>query len=327
MKTRLVPAILWIALIALFCFEGKVVAVDPPAPTFPVEYPIGSEGVMLDSAVKNPYTRIYMFYAFKEPGFSQLFGTFGNSFESFASYNAFKAHVKVRALNYKSQIEAWQPQNRPSPQAEAILYVVVWVSQPQTGNYDYDTEEVTLVIEKNLGPFYTVSANSFLELPTSNVRSVSYITNIQQLNIEVQTTAGLYCNEWKASTQSWTNTSGVYPPEKVTRNAAFFNSWYGTGTNRVRIKTKIGPFVREYTQDGQQTVSPTIMLMSSNKVGAYIPKGVDVTFQSSTNMINWVNKNTFSWSLHTNQVWMPDSQPTALPENKPPREFYRAIVR
>jgi hypothetical protein len=261
---------------------------------------------MMDSAVTNNYTWVYEFFAFREPGDTQPYGTANYPFRTFSSYDSFRTFAITNAWRMKKHIDDdFEPKYQPSALAEATLYVVIYFSQPPPGeSYDQETERNTLFIEKNLGLYHEVTTNDLTDIEPYYLRGVSWIPNLQQFSAEVQTPTGLYQNQWNASTQSWTNTDGKNLVGEIVGKAILFDGCYISPTNHARFSAQMGSLKGTYTQDGPR-ITPSSLQIRENQLTVSMSKGSDTIIESSINNESWVDEVIIPWSLHTNKAYVP----------------------
>lgn len=271
----------------------------------PARLSIGSEEIVLNSTVGNPHSQIFIFMSFKEPDIAQEYGILSSPIKTFQKYTDFLVYVRTNAVCFRNEILAWPKEEQPSLYATAKLYVVVWVSQPIVGNYDWRSEKVTLEITKNLGNFWDFSTNSLVDLPPHNIRSVTWLTNVTKVILDVHTPSGVYQNQWSQEMGSWTN---GYRFEEMYKNILFHDVLYSMGTNRTRItltSTSQEASSKSYTQAGE-AIQPPVMSIDNKNVGVHLSRGADTILQSSTNGgKDWLNETSCGWASKTNLLLFP----------------------
>jgi len=187
----------------------------------------------------------------------------------------------------------------------------------------------------NLGVLTNISSNLFAtavkthSLPMLAMIPVTGLVGYKVVVTNAQAGTNIYSYVWPVGSallnpaQKPNSIGFGFPAEKTTTGVMVGNEWYCDGTNDVRITLLANGSSMTYTGDGDALVSGTVSISYSNgsvTVSSTVPSGSDVSFQGSTDLINWQEVARFGYGLHTRHI-------AFTVDNNVSQMFYRYVAQ
>lgn len=180
-----------------------------------------------------------------------------------------------------------------------------------------------LVADRDIGQASQITENSFSSVDPTYLASVVAVTNLERFSVSVQ------LDSEQQYIYSWNTTNGQmvhdpYPPhpDNLTKtNLLILNEWYSVADAMARITLANASQTNVYTQHGSLLRGGALKVLPTC-LEATIPRGADVSLESSPDLINWMPMEfTLPWYLGTERASVP------IDTTSSSRQFYRAFVR
>lgn len=274
MKIRFVPVI--ILFTSFFCVVNTK---GFDSPTLPASLPMGSVEIFRSWIVTNQIVGVdCSLYFTNKSGEAEAWGNFGG--KTFKTYRAYQQFVATNGLGIFTEHYSTIDLSKSVRFVHGIFYSI-----PELKPNDIVE---CLRVNTNIGLASSITSNSFLNLPTQTEFAQIHVPGLEKFVVEVK---GVYTNSWPApiigpGVQSDSPTK--FPTELTTNNYVVLNPWYSIGdTNETRITIQVGGNIRKYTKFGSPLDKPPVMAITKNYVTASFARGAWVTFETSSDRINW----------------------------------------
>jgi hypothetical protein len=270
-------------------------------PRYPTNLPVGSIEKYINGAITKPvYASVKISY-----GYSNGIGTTANSgpLSRFTNYSHYVNFVKDEVDKILVHIK----QERPQAVPPFIMKTSLWYEDPSVPYTCFGSATT------NIQPLATLTKNSFE--PMTGLGGVIPINVPLLVGFEIHSSGPTNSYSWYNGVEKVeANGGGYFYTAHTTNGVVYINIQHCISERwtRFKIVTRAGSGTEtnDYTQDGARLGDTIGTFRERDKMFIQIPKGSDLTVESSSNLQSWFPYSTVTWNQRTNVVVIKSDKPS-----------------